>query len=90
MLSFQELITQKGSRVILALNSSNANRSVSLFPPSTEVTKKAHHKRRLKACMEKDEDGGAELQWEGPIFMQWDNMVEEEVGTNKCVFSREG
>ena len=40
--------------------------------------------------MEKDEDGGAELQWESPIFMQWDNMVEEEVGTNKCVFSREG
>ena len=76
--------------MILALNSSNANRSVSLFPPSTEVTKKAHHKGRLKACMEKDEDGGAELQWESPIFMEWHNMVEEEFGTNKCVFSREG
>ena len=40
--------------------------------------------------MQKDEDGGAELQWESPIFMQLINMVEEAVGTNKCVFSREG
>ena len=74
MLSFQDVISPKGSWVILALNSSNANRSVSLFPPTT---KKPQHKRRIKACMDKEEDGGAELLWESPIC----NMVEEAVGT---------
>ena len=39
--------------------------------------------------MQKDEDGGAELQWESPIFMQWDNMVEEGIGTNKQVCFQE-
>ena len=30
----------------------NTNRSVSLFPPTTKVTNKPHHKtRRIKACM---------------------------------------
>ena len=74
LLSFQELKTWRGSWVILALNSSNANRSVSLFPPTTEVTNKPHHQRRIKACM----DGGDELHWESPIC----NMVEEAVGTS--------
>ena len=64
--------------MILALNSSNANRSVSLFPPTTEVTNKPHHQRRIKACMKKEEDGGDELHWESPIC----NMVEEAVGTS--------
>ena len=67
MLSFQDVITPKGSKVILDLNSSNANRSVSLFPPITEVTNKPHHKRRIKACIEKEEDEGAELDWENPM-----------------------
>ena len=47
--------------MILALNSSNADRSVSLFRPITEVTSKPHHKRRIKTLTQKDEDGGAEL-----------------------------
>ena len=64
--------------MILALNSSNANRSVSLLPPTTEVTNKPHHQRRIKACMKKEEDGGDELHWESPIC----NMVEEAVGTS--------
>ncbi|KAM4072619.1 hypothetical protein ACB094_11G152100 [Castanea mollissima] len=54
----------RGSSVILALNSSNANRSVSLFPPTTVVTNKPHHQRRIKACMKKEEDGGDELHWD--------------------------
>ena len=81
MLSFQECITLKGSTMILPLNSSNANRSVSLFPPATEVTNKPHHKRRIKAFMQKEEDGRAELNWESPIC----NMVEEAVRTSACL-----
>ena len=65
--------------MILALNASNANWSVSLFPPTTEVTNKPHHKtRRIKACMKKEEVGGDELHWESPIC----NVVEVVVGTS--------
>ena len=65
--------------MILALNSSNANRSVSLFPPTKEVTNKPHQKtRRIKACMKNEEDGRDELHWESPIC----SMVEEAVGTS--------
>ena len=64
-LSFQELITWRGSLMILALNSSNANRSVSLFPPTTEVAKKPHPQKKIKARIQKD--GGAELNWESPM-----------------------
>ena len=56
-----KLKAPRGSWMILALNSSNAERSVSLFPPITEVTSKPHHKRRIKTLTQKDEDGGAEL-----------------------------
>ena len=60
MLSFQEFKAPRRSWMIfLALNSSNADRSVSLFPPITEVTSKPHHKRRIKTLTQKDEDGGA-------------------------------
>ena len=45
--------------------------------PTTKVTNKPHHQRRIKACMKKEEDGGDELHWESPIC----NMVEEAVGT---------
>ena len=53
--------------MILALNSSNANWSVSLLPAITEVTNKPHHHRRIKTPIHKDEaceeeDGGAETQ----------------------------
>ena len=87
MLSFQDVITPKGSRVILDLKSSNANRSVSLFPPTKEVTNKPHHKRRIKVCLQEEECGGAEYQWRSPIYNN--NMVEEAVGTSvKCVMER--
>ena len=74
MLSFQELITLRGSWIILALNSSNAKRSVSLCPLTTEVTNMPRHQRRIKACMEKDEDGAA-LSCKSPMHYGWRNFV---------------
>ena len=72
MLSFQELMTLRGSLLILALKSSNANQSVSLFLPSTEVKKKPKQQRRMNVCMEKDDDGGAEIRCEqGPMQCGW-------------------
>ena len=72
MLSFQELITLRGSSLILALNSSNANWSISLFSPTTKVRNKPKHQRRINVCMEKDEDGRAELRCEqSPIQCGW-------------------
>ena len=60
--------------MILALNSSNANRSVSLFPPTTEVTKTPHPQKKIKARIQKD--GGAELNRESPMQGQaWYDWV---------------
>ena len=70
--------------MILALNSSKGNRSVSLFLPTTELTNKPHHKRRIKVFTHEEEYGGAKYQWESAI----DNMVEEAVGTSVCCQER--
>ena len=70
--------------MILALNSSKANRSVSLFLQTTELTNKPHHKRRIKVFMHEVEYGGTEYQWESAI----NNMVEEAVGTSVCCLER--
>ena len=72
MLSFQELITWRGSWVILALNASSANRSVSLFPPTTEVTNRPKLQRRIKVCMQK-----AELRCESPMQCGWWSFVQQ-------------
>ena len=69
MLSFQELIIPKGSWVILALNSSNANWSVTLFPLVTEVRNRQNHQRRIKACIWKDEGGESPMEYGSRNFV---------------------
>ena len=73
--------------MILDRNSSKAKRSVSIFPPTTKVTSKPHHRRRIKVCMQEEEYGEAEYQWGSPIGNN--NMVEEAVSTSvKCVIKK--
>ena len=53
MLWFQELITMRGSWVILALNSGNANWSVSLLPPTTKVINMPYQHKTIKTPIQK-------------------------------------